>query len=392
LTPEHRLLLLLARGRLPPPLAEEARSLLARPPRWERVLELATVHAVYPMVHRHLRALDPPGAPADFRASLDRLARINALRNTLLAEELSRALELLAGAGIAAAPLKGVALAESLYGDRALRVCADLDILVPRDAVPRAFDALLDGGYGHAEANPVGAAEIGLLLRSNIEYAFATPKGRLACVLELHWDLVWRWPRAHAGADDLWSEARPARFFASPGYELSPEWALLFLVVHLARHRWQGLKWLIDIHELCASAPIDWPRVAAKAAWLGWDDVLALTLGACRARLDTAVPMGVAVRPLPRWLTVFPAEPSPGSVLPNALFPLRVLRPAWKLRYLAHLLLVPTLAERRALGLPSRLGFLYYLIRPARLALRWSGALLRMMRGGPATDRSPSGP
>jgi len=378
-TPEDRLILLLARGRLPPPLAADARSLLAMPLAWDRLLERATVHQVYPLVHHHLRALDPPGLPGDFRAALDGLARINALRNTLLAEELARVLDLLAGAGIPVAPLKGVTLAESLYGDRTLRVCGDLDILVPREAVARAFDLLRRGGYEHGEAHTVAAGEIDLLLRSNIEYAFVISKRELRCPLELHWDLVWRWPNARAAVDDLWREAGRASFFGSPGYALSPEWELLFLATHLARHRWQGLKWLIDIHEVCVSAAIDWKKVSAKAAWLGWEDVLALTFGACRALLDTPIPAAMAPRAPPRWLALFPADPAPGSVLTNALLPLRLLgRRSRKLRYLAHLLFVPTLTESRTLGLPSWLGFLYYLFRPARLVSRWGGELIRM--------------
>ena len=383
LTLEDRLILLLARGRLPPLLAEEARSLLARPLRWDRVLQQARAQEVYPLVHRNLRALDPPGIPADFRAALDTLAKINALRNTLLAEELSSVLERLAGAGIPAAPLKGVTLAESLYGDRTLRVCADLDILVPREAVGRACDALLSGGYDHDEEPRVGAAEVDLLLRSNIEYAFVTSTRVLPCRLELHWDLVWRWPRGRAATDDLWGEARRGRFFGSPGYELSPEWQLLFLAAHLARHRWQGLKWLIDIHEVCVGPAIDWRTVGTKAARLGWEDMVALTLGACRALLDTPVPAGVPLRPPPGWLTLFPADPPPASPLTNALFPLRLFaRCSRKLRYLAHLLFIPTLTESRALGLPRWLGFLYYLVRPARLVSKWGGELLRMgLRG-----------
>ncbi len=383
LTIEDRLILLLARGRLPPLLAEEARSLLARPLRWDRVLQQARAQEVYPLVHRNLRALDPPGIPADFRAALDALGKINALRNTLLAEELSSVLERLSGAGIPAAPLKGVTLAESLYGDRTLRVCADLDILVPREAVGRACDVLLGGGYDHDEEPRVGAAEVDLLLRSNIEYAFVTSTRVLPCRLELHWDLVWRWPRGRAATDDLWGEARRGRFFGSPGYELSPEWQLLFLTAHLARHRWQGLKWLIDIHEVCVSAAIDWRTVGTKAARLGWEDMVALTLGACRALLDTPVPAGVPLRPPPGWLTLFPADPPPASPLANALFPLRLFgRRSRKLRYLAHLLFVPTLTERRTLGLPSWLGFLYYLLRPVRLVSKWGGELLRMVLRG----------
>jgi len=111
--------------------------------------------------------------------------------------------------------------------------------------------------------------------------------------------------------------------------------------------------------------------------------MVALTLGACRALLDTPVPAGVPLRPPPGWLTLFPADPPPASPLANALFPLRLFgRRSRKLRYLAHLLFVPTLTERRTLGLPSWLGFLYYLLRPVRLVSKWGGELLRMVLRG----------
>ncbi len=392
MTPEDRLVLLLARGHLPPPLAREARSLLSAPLRWKRILERATVHEVYPLVHHHLRSLDSPGIPPDFREALDGRARANALRNTLLAEELSRVLDLLARAGIPAAPLKGVTLAQSLYGDRTLRVCADLDVLVPREAVVRTFDLLREAGYEHGEDHAVGSAEIDLLLQSNIEYAFVIEKRGLRCPLELHWDLAWRWPRSRAAARDLWREARPARFFGARGYRLSPEWELLFQATHLARHRWQGLKWLIDIHEICVSTAIDWSKVQAKAKWLGWEEMLALTLGSCHALLDTTLPPEVPLRPPPRRLALFPAEPAPGSVLTNALHPLRLLgRRSRKLRYLAHLLFVPTLHERRVLGLPSWLHFFYYAIRPARLVSTWGGKLLVTRLRGAAIGRFRDG-
>lgn len=377
-TPEDRLVLLLAHGRLSPRLVEQAHSLLSLPLCWDRVLAQVQVHDVYPLVHRNLSVFRPPGIPAEIQAELDALARMNGFRNAVLAEELSRALRLMSAAGIPVAPLKGVTLAESLYGDPSLRVCADLDVLVPRAAVARAFALLLDNGYGHDEEPLCKQDDVDLLLDSNIEYAFVASKRELRCRLELHWDLVWRWPGAGAATDDLWREAQSARFFGSPGYALSPEWQLLFLATHLTRHRWQGLKWLIDIHELCAAGTIDWRKVGAKAAWLGWDDMLALTLGACRALLDTPVPAGVPLRAPPSWLTRFPVDPASTSILDDALLPLRVLgRTSHKLRYLVRLVFAPTLTERRALTLPHWLDVLYYLIRPARLIQKWGGALIR---------------
>ena len=50
-------------------------------------------------------------------------------------------------AGIPVIPLKGVALAELLYGDLGARVCADIDILVPANDAVRARRIILMNGY-----------------------------------------------------------------------------------------------------------------------------------------------------------------------------------------------------------------------------------------------------
>ena len=67
-------------------------------------------------------------------------------------------------------PLKGVALAESLYGDPRLRMCSDLDVLVPRHMVREAFRLLLADGYERANPYPVALADVDFLVRNAMEY------------------------------------------------------------------------------------------------------------------------------------------------------------------------------------------------------------------------------
>jgi hypothetical protein len=50
--------------------------------------------------------------------------------------------------------LKGVALAQSLYGDVAARVCVDIDILAPPANVVQAIDLLLASGYRSETNDP----------------------------------------------------------------------------------------------------------------------------------------------------------------------------------------------------------------------------------------------
>jgi hypothetical protein len=165
---------------------------------------------------------------------------------------------------------------------------------------------------------------------------------------------------------------------------MSPEWEALYLMIHAARHRWQELKWVVDIHELCVRGAVPWDAVFELAAAFGWDEAVRVSLGLCETLFDTPVPERCAGTPLPTWLRVFPSVPPPGDIWADALVPLQLLhRPDLRLGYLARVLLLPTLADRRALRLPDALSALYYPLRPLRLCGRFTwdraGAGLRRL-------------
>jgi hypothetical protein len=342
------------------------------------MLEQSEAHGVGPLVARNLEGNGDLAVPEEARAAFGRAYRINAARNLLVARELRGVLTALGRAGVPALPLKGVALAQSLYGDAALRVCADIDVLVPRRSVARAFEVLLERGCRRSPLEEeVGPGDIALLLESNIEYAFVAAEPP-RCPIELHWDIAWRWPRDAAATTDLWTEARRRTLAGVETHVLSREWELLYLAVHAARHRWQALKWLVDVHEVCMRGGFDWDKVRDKAARFGLTDVVAITLGACRVLLDTPVPAGAAVGSLPPWLRLFPSAPVSLGIWREALYPARLFgRRSERLRYLARVLLVPTLSERRLLRLPAALRVLYYPLRPLRLGGKWGLDVLR---------------
>jgi hypothetical protein len=240
----------------------------------------------------------------------------------------------------------------------------------------RALDALRRCGCArHPQEQDVALADVPILLESNIEYAFALPAPP-HCPVELHWGIAWRWPGVDAGLDDLWSEARLGAWAGMAVHSLSPEWELLYLAVHAARHRWQSLKWLADIHEVCARG-LDWAAVLDKAARFGWADVLGLTLGVAHRLFDTPVPARMT-GPLPAWIEAFPADVGAHGSWSDTLFPLRLFRGrAEKLRYLAGLVLRPTLAEHRLVRVPGWLSWLYYVLRPLRVGGRWGWSVVR---------------
>lgn len=424
---EVQLILSLARASFSGVLRAKAAALLTKPLNWTLILERATAEEVYPLFFRNLerllgkehgagsRAPDvrreglgvkgdtanainaeckrqhmAPGsmlrAPCDVgegsmkeaREKLRRLAKINAFRAAILTEELARVLKLFAKGGIPAIPLKGPALAQALYGDPSLRTSVDLDILVPRSMVQRAFNLLRADGY-KSEFGPGFFAN--LLLRHNIEYALRRCERGFDYIVELHWGVLWGGKAEKNIAERLWADPNPATVFDAPAYALSIEWQILVLAAHAARHQWQGLKWLVDLHELCSSPDVDWDKLDRKAKLLGWHELLRISFLACCSLFDTAVPQKYLVGELPAWVNLFPAV-APVH-LNGAFFPTRLIqKPLDKIRYAGRVLLIPTLAELRFVTLPSLLAFLYYPLRPLRLGFKWRGFLARSRKRG----------
>jgi hypothetical protein len=372
LTAEDRLLLLLARPVLTSAETEEVCSLVERPLDWLTVLALARSHEVYPLLYRQIRTLGVDGVPDDVSVELERLYKVNALRNWLLARELRRVLSLLADREIPAIPLKGCRLARWLYGDVAARVSVDIDILVRREDTRRALQVLYDCGY-RSEFRERFFRE--LLLRSDIEYALVRRYRVFEYLLELHWGLL-RGSRREA-ARDFWAEARQGFWDGAPMHIPSLEWEFLYLCGHAARHHWRGLKWLVDIHELSRSWPLNWAAVEEKARRLGWTGLVQTTLRVCSDLFGTAAPANLTHASFPVWLTPNPLASVAGDAITEALIDADLWQAGLtKIRRLLAVLFVPTLAERRMLRLPVFAVWLYFLMRPVRLAWRWSWWLL----------------
>jgi hypothetical protein len=318
------------------------------------------------MLARNVGRLGASGVPAGVVAELEAGRRANGVRNALLTRELTRLLIRFGEAGLPVIPQKGVALAETLYGDVTARVSWDIDILVPRSMVKQAFDLLVEAGYQPDESSP-DARGMELFLRSNIESRFVRETPSFSVVTELHWDIAWRW-WPNGASDLLWADARRKTFWGVEAYALSPEWELIYLAVHAARHRWQLLKWLVDIHEFCCRVPVDWEKVRENAARSDLERVLRLSLGACGALLGTPVPDGLRLDSLPPWLVPLPVRLPLPDEWRDAFFATRLKgRLSAKLRYLARVLVVPSSADRRLLPLPSPLRGFYCLVRPLRL-------------------------
>lgn len=268
----------------------------------------------FPLFRDH--DLLPPGLGA--RLATDYYA--TARRYLRLRTELEGLLEALAAAGIPVLVLKGMALAEAIYGNPALRPMEDLDLAVRPDDLPLAHTVLAARGY----AAPYLAHDRGRRAATVFLPAGARAPGP---PVDLHWGLVDAKAGAAAGrwAGGAWARSREAHFGEARARVLAPTDALLHVALHLAiNHGLVGLRRYVDLLAMGRAwgGELDWDEVAVRAtdarvrgavhaalagaAVLGLD-VPAATLARLRRRSPRAavlerwlIPRALALRPLPR--------------------------------------------------------------------------------------------
>jgi len=383
---EEQLCLRLARSGSSPETESRTGELLAASLDWDRVMRLVRLHEILPLVYCNLKQLGFSGVPEPVRAEMTSLFQRNALRNELLREELRKLLLQLADAGVSTIPLKGIPLAESLYGDAALRVCADIDILVPPQKFEAAFRALADVGYEAAFSRPQLVTLTG---RYGKDCGLMRQDGSTWYPVQLHAGLIWGGPPERSVSNEIWTEARATTFHGAPTCAFSAEWEFLYLAIHAARHGLSPLKFLLDIDRICRREDVNWEAVRQKAARLGWEQTVQSTLSACATLLETPIPpalqtteahnppqsIGAGQNRRAKVAPSLPdAEHSSLQILKETLFSIRLLPSPWqKLRFIASRTFIPTTADFRLLPLPESLFSLYYGLRPLRLIMTVAG-------------------
>ncbi len=163
---------------------------------------------------------------------------------------------------------------------------------------------------------------------------------------------------------------------------LAPEHLLLFLSAHGSKHLWERLGWLCDAARLIQVAPgLDWSAVIAAARQTDTLRMVSLTLLLARDLLGVEAPEGARglaggdarTRELAASVVERLRADRPVSAVDTAVFGLRAFeRTSHRARLVYGVFLQPTEAEYRVLQLPPRLFWLYYIFRPARLAIKYA--------------------
>jgi hypothetical protein len=231
---------------------------------WDAVRDTVQREGIAPLLYAIARGRDllPSAIEEEWRLAYFS----NARRNLLLFHELARVLRELDARNIPAIVLKGVALAEAIYGNPAVRPMCDADVLVRCEDVPLALSALATLNYeaphGEAHAGDTLAYENEVLLRK---------AGAPDMILEIHWSLFDSpYYQHNLALDWFWETATPLHIEDVSTRMLGPEAQLLHLCGHLLLHHGSGVSrilWLHDIAEVLVAyqETLDWNSLLRQA-------------------------------------------------------------------------------------------------------------------------------
>jgi hypothetical protein len=258
--------------------------------RWDALLRLAEHHGVQPIVARALwNARD---VPAEALHPLQQNYQSNLHKAFLLSSELARIVQCLSQAGIEFLPYKGLTLAETLYGDIALRQSGDIDLLIHAADLKRVRAAVAKLGYTpHVK---LSQDEEDAYLKSGYECAFDGALGKN--LLEVQWAVQ---PRFYAVDLDMEGLFRRAQMATVAGVEvklLSAEDLFLLLALHAAKHVWEKLIWICDLARLSQLPTLDWNWICGQARHLGIERIVRITLELAQKLLVCSIPSSLERR------------------------------------------------------------------------------------------------
>ncbi len=346
--------------------------ILRGPVDWALFRNLAIKNGILPLCSHRLLSIAHGQIPPDEITYFNDVLLASKDSNLRLTWKLIECLDLLDKNGIDALTLKGPVLALQAYGDLNLRHFIDLDILVRRNDLPKAYQILARSGY--TPTMIVDSRQLKFLVNSDNHFSFI----RQGDTFELHWE-IGPYENIHPLTQELvWQNLTTFRVYEKEIYTLSPENTIFYTSLHGAKHGWKQLKWIVDVAQLFCSYPENsWLTLFEQAQKFGLFRQLSLGLILAEDMVGISLPTRIhdlirsdyRARELSSQVkaSLF-NDQQPTTQEEDYLFYLKTReRLLDRLHYLFDLIILPKKPDWLIVSLPEKLYFLYYLLRPLRL-------------------------
>jgi hypothetical protein len=263
---------------------------------WGVFLEKARENGVSSIMYSRLTEMyeDCPNIPLDVFEELKKDYYLNATKNTLIFEELGKALKAVKKSGLEVIVLKGAALAEKVYGNIALRPMSDVDLLVKEEDMMHVNEQLKTLGYRPTDA-VVDEVDFSSTYLTTLDYR--SPEDNSPS-FHIHWHFVNSTiPNEsyirNIKIKDVWKDAENTEIAGVETLVMAPHHLLIHLSEHALRvtHSLSKLSLLCDINEAVNfyRKQLDWDRLIKESFKFNLNRMVYLSLYFSSKFLETQI-------------------------------------------------------------------------------------------------------
>ncbi len=338
---------------------------------------LSNRHGLYPLLYKTVISADPdslsPKTKALFKESNMAVVR----RSMMMSAELLQLMQLFETNGIEAIAFKGPALGEIAYGSVILRQYGDLDILIKHDAIKKTIALLLERGY----RPEIDLQDSTIDTFYNCVNVIGLYKGPVR--VEIHWELLSKNYAIDWDEETLWHDTETVMINHKPIKILSFENHILYLCAHGSKHLFERLEWICDIDRAVrAEKDVDWDHLMSVAKALGIERMLLFGLTLSELLFQLPLPKEVlhkidndpAIDDLIQKVIDLHYSSKGANTKSYSTF-----RLLWqmrenfndRLRFAYRGLFAPKFDDFKFVALPKKALFLYPIIRPFRLLVKY---------------------
>ena len=277
---------------------------------WNVFLEKARNEGISPLVFSRLPKLakhyDIPKYVAE---ELKKDYYLSATKNALIFEELKKVLGLFNQRGIQIIVMKGAALAETVYGNLALRPMSDVDLLVKNEDLYQIDGLLKKLGYSPAD-RAVDDVDFTSTYLTTLDYR-SSAKNSLS--FHVHWHFVNSTiPNEsyinHIKMDDIWQDAVKTNIADTETWVMSPHHLIIHLSEHALRvtHSLNKLSYFCDIDRAINyyGKSLDWDLLVRDTIKFNLNKMVYTTLYFSRYFVDANVPEEVLLKLKPERFSI----------------------------------------------------------------------------------------
>ena len=346
---------------------------------WNNCLQIAHIHAVLP---HFFKAAKPHFdlISKEHQTFLTKLNKEIALENIKLSAELINIVKTLNDQNLPYISIKGPALSQEIYQDITIRQICDLDMLVDETDLLLVADILSNLGY--ESTLPLSLLKNQGFISLDNDFTFLHPDKKI--MVELHWKLFPTRHKMPLNFKTLYQDVKYITIKNQAITTLSIEHNLLYLTLHASKHVFEQLKWVCDIDRLIRNSPdLNFNTLYDEAKTIEVQEPFLLGLLMSHELYETPLPSALMKKATPTtkkllkqalhyFQTDFTALLEPEKKRIRFLF-LQTLHQEQHNRYLALLTSAfkPSSVDYIYYQLPSKLNFLYPLLRPPRLLYKY---------------------